>query len=94
MGRGKTVDLGDGYHLREILAPPMMLDRSLAELGIRERTGVQVLLVRSKAAGERRRHTLRVPTAADRFAEGDTLLVAGTEDGLAELERLGIGSAR
>ena len=48
VSRGKTVDLGDGFWLREILAPAYMFGRSLAELALRERTGVQVVLVRGR----------------------------------------------
>jgi CIC family chloride channel protein len=84
--RGKTVDLGDGYRLRELVAPPHMLGRNLMELAIRERTGVQVLLVRSHGAGESGHKTVRVPSATERFSEGETLIVAGTLEGLNALD--------
>ena len=84
VGRGKTVDLGDGYWLREILAPAYMFERSLAELAIRERTGVQVVLVRGRRS---RGGRVRVVGAQDRLEEGETLIVAGSLEGLNELER-------
>jgi CIC family chloride channel protein len=83
--QGKTVDLGDGYWLREILTPPYMFGRNPSELAIRERTGVQVVLVRSRGAGQGSR--VRVAGALDRFEEGETLIVAGTLEGLDMLER-------
>ena len=83
--RGKTVNLGDGFWLREILAPAYMFGRSLAELAIRERTGVQVVLVRGRRASDGGK--VRVVGALDRFEEGETLIVAGTLEGLNELER-------
>ncbi len=85
VSRGKTVDLGDGYWLREILAPPYMFERSLAELGIRERTGVQVVLVRGRRSVNGGK--VRVAGALDRFQEGETLIVAGSLEGLNELEK-------
>ncbi len=85
VSRGKTVDLGDGYWLREILAPPYMFERSLAELGIRERTGVQVVLVRGRRSVNGGK--VRVAGALDRFEEGETLIVAGSLEGLNELEK-------
>ena len=85
VGRGKTVDLGDGFWLREILAPAYMFGRSLAELAIRERTGVQVVLVRGRRSDDGGK--VRVVGALDRFEEGETLIVAGTLEGLNELER-------
>jgi CIC family chloride channel protein len=86
--KGTTVDLGGGYCLREIVAPPHMIDRTLQQLAIREKTGVQVLLVRSRSQDENGRKSLRVPGATDRFEEGETLIVAGTSEGLATLEDL------
>ena len=85
VSRGKTVDLGDGYWLREILAPPYMFDKSLAELGIRERTGVQVVLVRGRRLADGGK--VRVAGALDRFQEGETLIVAGSLEGLNALEK-------
>ena len=85
-GRGQTVDLGDGYQLRESLALPHVTGRPLSELQLRERLGVQVLLVRgSKAIGDSR---LRVPHGADVLHEGDTVIVAGTKSALDALDML------
>ena len=85
VSRGKTVDLGDGYWLREILAPAYMFGRSLGELAIRERTGVQVVLVRGQRGTDGGK--VRVAGAQDRFQEGETLIVAGSLEGLNEIER-------
>jgi len=84
LGPGRTVELGGDYVLKEILALPYMWGRNLRELAIRERTGVQVLLVRGRGEGGDR--TLHVANAADRFEEGQTIVVAGTRAGVRELE--------
>ncbi len=88
VGKGKTVDLGGGYQLQEVVAPPHMLGRSLQELAIRERTGVQVLLVRTRGDGTAQGRAVRVAGAVERFEEGDTLVVAGTREGLDALAQL------
>ncbi|MCP4904922.1 MAG: chloride channel protein [bacterium] len=85
-GSGQTVELGDGYQLREIMAPPHVTGRSLRRLTLRERVGVQVLLVRSK-----RPHGgthLRVPHGDDVLVEGDAVIVAGTKAALDMLDGL------
>jgi len=85
-GRTQTVDLGDGYQLREIMAPPHVTGSTLRQLTLRERVGVQVLLVRSrKTAGGSH---LRVPHGDDVLVEGDALIVAGTTAALDMLDAL------
>jgi len=86
-GSGQTVELGDGYQLREIMAPPHVTGRSLRQLTLRERVGVQVLLVRSKHR-DRGTH-LRVPHGDDILVEGDAVIVAGTKAALDMLDALG-----
>jgi CIC family chloride channel protein len=85
-GSGQTVDLGDGYQLREIMAPPHVTGRSLRRLTLRERVGVQVLLVRSRKP-EGGTH-LRVPHGDDVLVEGDAVIVAGTTAALDMLDAL------
>ncbi len=85
-GSGQTVELGDGYQLREIMAPPHVTGRTLRRLTLRERIGVQVLLVRSK--DEDGRSHLRVPHGEDVLVEGDAVIVAGTKEALDTLDAL------
>ena len=85
-GHGQTVDLGDGHQLRETMAPPHVTGHSLKQLALRERVGVQILLVRSPRP-EGGSH-LRVPHGDDVLIEGDTVIVAGTTDALNKLDAL------
>ena len=85
-GSGQTVELGDGYQLREMVAPPHVVGRSLRKLTLRERVGVQVLLVRSRR--EDGTTHLRVPHGDDVLVEGDAVIVAGTRDALDMLDAL------
>jgi CIC family chloride channel protein len=85
--RVRAVDLGGGYEVRDFQAPHRFVGRSLRELEIRERAGVQVLLLRRRAAGGGD-GLLRVPGPEDRIEAGDVLVVAGPSAGLEALERL------
>ena len=85
-GSGQTVDLGDGYQLREIMAPPHVVGRTLRQLTLRERVGVQVLLVRSRTSDGGVQ--LRVPHGEDVLVEGDAVIVAGTRSALDMLDAL------
>ncbi len=86
-GRGRSVDLGDGFSIREVLAPAHCLNHSLRDLGLRERTGVHVLLLRSPRDPSGSRAPMRVPTAEDVLMEGDTLVVAGSAEAFERLDQ-------
>ena len=86
-GRGRTVDLGDGYQIREITPSGHLLQRSLRELAVRERTEVHVLLVRH-GTGSRASRAVHLPSADYILQEGDNLVVAGSKEALARFESL------
>jgi len=69
------------------MAPHHVTGRSLREISLRERIGVQILLVRSRKSGGGTR--LRVPHSEDILVEGDAVIVAGTKDALDRLDSLG-----
>lgn len=87
VGRGRGVDLGDGYQIREIMPSGHLLQRSLRELAVRERTNVHVLLVRrGTASGDSR--SVHLPSADYVLQEGDRLVVAGSKESLARFDSL------
>ena len=88
VGKGQTVDLGGGHAIREIELPQHLVGRSLRDLAVRERTQVQVLLVRGRAVGAERRKPVHVPAADYVLKQGDSLVVAGSEESLLLFERL------
>lgn len=84
--KGSTVDLGGGYALREVMVPASCVDQTLRDLSLRERTGVQVLLLRrARKAGSRIKEVI-VPGANAVLREGDTLVLAGKWEALDEFE--------
>jgi CIC family chloride channel protein len=84
-GRVHQVDVGDGCVVQEIPAPHSFLGRSLRELDMRARYGVQVVFVRSRRdhSGSRR---LEVPTPDTAIQSGDTLIIAGAKAAADRLE--------
>lgn len=85
VAQGGRVNLGGGYALQQIVAPPSAFGRTLADLDLRQKLGVQVVLIREIGG----KH-VRVPGAGDIVREGDALVIAGTKTALDTLEQLAV----
>jgi CIC family chloride channel protein len=85
--RGKRVELGEGYLVAEMQAPRALVGRTLRELDLRSRMGLEVLLLRRRrpAADE---PAIHLPRADDRIEEGDVIAVAGAKAAIDRLEAL------
>jgi len=82
--RVHQVDLGGGFVVQEVSAPRAFLGHSLADLDLRGRLGVQVLMIRHPSVdggGE-----VRVPGPRDCILEGDRLVVAGAKEAVEQVE--------
>ncbi len=86
-GRGHRVELGGGHVVVELQAPHAWVGRSLRELDLRPRLGLEVLLLR-RMRPDADEPTVSVPGADDRVAEGDVLVVAGSDASVAAVEAL------
>jgi CIC family chloride channel protein len=87
VGKGRNVTLGDGYEIRELPVPAHLAGRSLRELALRERTEIQVLLVRPGSTTGRAR-SLEIPGGDTLLDHGDRLVVAGRVESFERLQRL------
>jgi Trk K+ transport system NAD-binding subunit len=87
VGKVHQVELGDGYVVQEILAPSAFQGHSLRDLKVRDRTGVQVVLIRGLSKG-RQAPSIRVPGPADRIEPGDRLVVAGPKEAIDRLDNI------
>ena len=67
------------------MVPNHYLNQTLRDLSLRERTGVQVLLLRRARKLASRAKAVTVPSADDILQEGDTLVVAGKTEALENL---------
>lgn len=78
VGKVRQVEIGDGYVVQETVSPRVFFGRTLRELELRARYGVQVVFIRSQRNGDGAHW--RVPSADDRVDEGDLLIVAGPKE--------------
>ncbi|MFP6605556.1 MAG: chloride channel protein [Myxococcota bacterium] len=79
VSKGQTVDLGDGYVLRELLVPPHFAGQTLRQAALREDADVHVLLARGRTASGGTK-PLRVPGPNHLLENGDSLVVAGSRE--------------
>ncbi len=86
VGKGRKVEVGDGYVVEELRAPRAFIGRTLRELDIPGRYGAHVIFIRSRRGADGTH--LRVAQANERVREGDSLIVAGLKEGAARLRRL------
>jgi CIC family chloride channel protein len=77
-----------GVSMAEIPAPTSFLGKSVADLGIRKRFDVTILLIKRKTGGKEELVN-QLPDAGYVFQEGDVMLVMGQQDCLLRLERAG-----
>ncbi len=83
--KNSEVFLGDGHWMREISVPGRFAHHTLGELDVRNRFGVQVVLVR-RPSPHRDRETIELVPGPDTMLElGDEIVVVGSHDALARL---------
>lgn len=75
------IELSPDFSMAEILAEPSWAGKSLAELHLRDKLGINVVAVRS---GDR---TNPLPTSGTVLQEGDVMLVVAGEDTLLKLNK-------
>lgn len=76
--RTKSIDLGEGYVMAELEAPPHFVGKTLRQLNVRTNYGVEVVLI--KRAKKEGKEGAIVSPADHPIAHGDVLLVAGSRD--------------
>ncbi|WP_457601345.1 potassium channel family protein [Hydrogenivirga sp.] len=78
-GMMAEIPFAKGYSIFEIRVPESLIGRTLKELDLRNRYGVNVLAIK------RREEVIVNPSAKDQLMEGDILLVLGSEDKIMKL---------
>jgi CIC family chloride channel protein len=73
----KSIDLGEGYILAEVETPPHFVGKTLQELNVRYRFGVEVVLIKRSGTGGG--EAALISPAGYRIEHGDILLLAGQE---------------
>jgi trk system potassium uptake protein TrkA len=90
----KVVPLASGHAIAEVTAPESFVGKTLQDLGVRRRFGVNVAAIKRKTpaiddAGRRVfRETINdVPQGEDVVEEGDVLVVVGRDDSIEKLSQ-------
>lgn len=86
------VEVAEGISVLEVKAIPAWHGKSLAETEIRNRFGVMVLAINRWNGGSGERQPVIAPSGDDLVAEGDTLVVFGSDANLQLFERNALAS--
>ncbi len=84
--RVKKVDFIDGYIMAEIAAPKSFIGRTIKDINIGSRFGVQILLIK-RLSGELEVKQL-VPCAEEEIMSGDWLVVLGSDENINTLRHV------
>lgn len=85
----KRVELLDGHILCEIEVPGEFVNKTLRELNLRSRFGIQVVLIRQNYDAEKKEKQRVISPRPDyRFKFGDSILIMGSEESLNNIENL------
>lgn len=82
MESDRTIDVFDTHQIVETTIPGQFVGRTILELDIRNRYGVEVILIRKKAkeSGDPSERPGTMPRARYRFEEGDSVLLIGEKE--------------
>jgi CIC family chloride channel protein len=78
----KQVQLIDGQVLSEIEIPSEFINKTLRELNLRNRFGVEVVLIKKKNSEKKHEMDIVLPKPEYRFQSGDSILILGSLGGL------------
>ena len=87
LSKFKRVELMDGHVLGEIEVPGDFVDKTLRELDLRNRFGVEVILIKQGYDAEKKEKQKIISSQPDyRFKFGDTILIMGSQEGLENIK--------
>ncbi len=77
----KTIDIGKGYTVMEIDAPPAFWNKTLKEINLRALYRIDVLLIKRKYPPQ----TIPIPSADENIRKGDLLVLAGLAENITKI---------
>ena len=85
----KRIDMGNGQVLCEVEVPGIFVNKTLRNLEVRNRFGVQVILIKKHAASNKKEtdHVI-TPTPDYRFTFSDTVLLMGSQSDIDKIKKL------
>ncbi len=89
MQKLKHIELMDGHILSEIEIPGDIVNKSLRELNLRSRFGIEVVLIKQSYDEDVKEKQKVIPPKPDyRFKFGDSVLVMGTQESIDKIQNL------
>ncbi len=89
MQKLKRVELMDGHILSEIEIPGEIVNKSLRELNLRSRFGIEVVLIKQSYDEDEKEKQKVIPPKPDyKFKFGDSVLVMGTQESIDRIQSL------
>jgi trk system potassium uptake protein TrkA len=82
------IELSRDFSIIEMPAPREFVGKSLKQLQLRNKFGLTLIAIKRKMAGSDREVTNVAPAADDEILDGDVLALLGSNDRLAQLDRL------
>lgn len=79
----KAIDIGKGYSIMEIEAPPPFQNKTLKKLNLKARYRIDVLLIKRKYPPQ----TITIPSAEEIIKKGDLLTIAGLAENIKKIEK-------
>jgi len=76
------IEMADGFAIVEINAPENMHGKTLSELQLRTKHGINVVAIKRGA------QTSKIPSADDKIEKNDILLISGPIDNISKLKQL------
>ena len=82
------IELSRDFSIIEMPAPQEFIGKSLKQLQLRNKYGLTLIAIKRKPAGSDQEVTNVAPAADDEILDGDVLALLGSNDRLAQLDRL------
>jgi len=85
----RRIEIGNGHVLCELEIPGAFVKKTLKNLELRNRFGIEVILIKQNYNPEKKEwENVIIPTPDYRFKFGDTVLVMGSQDSIDNLKKL------
>ncbi|RLA91835.1 MAG: hypothetical protein DRG20_00205 [Deltaproteobacteria bacterium] len=85
----RRIEIGNGHVLCELEIPGAFVKKTLKNLELRNRFGIEVILIKQNYNPEKKEwENVIIPTPDYRFKFGDTILVMGSQDSIDNLKKL------
>ncbi len=78
------IEIDKGYVITELPVPPHFIGKTIAELQLRKKYGIEVLLIKKKPPEE----NIPFPSANYRFVEDDSFIASGKKSSIENLEKI------